>query len=97
LTIYAFAAARCLGCARPLLLDATFRADVLLAADDWFPEPVRAAALGWIVERGPPRREPRIRPARLAAGAKRAHPRRRGSATANKRQTSRLTRLLRIL
>jgi len=43
------------------LLDGSFRADVLLAGDDTFPESVRVAALGRLADRCPPRRWPRIR------------------------------------
>jgi len=47
--------------AAALLLDGSFRADVLLAGDDTFPESVRVAALGRLADRCPPRRWPRIR------------------------------------
>jgi hypothetical protein len=47
--------------AAALLVDASFRADVLLAGDDSFPESVRVAALERLSDRYPPRRWPRIR------------------------------------
>jgi hypothetical protein len=47
--------------AAALLIDGTFRADVLLAGDNSFPESVRVAALERLADRCPPRRWPRIR------------------------------------